>query len=1064
MRCSNCGSENPAGKRFCGDCGTPLEGRAPMPAPEPRGPLPGERRHLTVLFCDLVGSTEIAARLDPEEWREIVASYHRAATEAITRFGGYVAQYLGDGVMAYFGWPEAHDNNAERAAHAGLAIIDVISKLNEQSTRPKLSARIGIDSGAVVVGAGTSTSADVFGDTPNIAARVQAAALPNTVLITADTYRLLSGLFVVEDYGAQALKGIDRLTRLYRAIQPSGVHGRLEAAASRGLTPFVGREQELRLLMNLWERVREGEGQVVTIIGEPGIGKSRLVRRFHEQIEGEHIWLEAAARSFFQNSPFYQVGDLIKQFLRFEENNPPEVNLARLERALAASGLMLAEAIPLIAPLLNLAIPPKYPPLTISSEQQRRRLLSTLVDWVIGGVRLLQSPHAIVTEDLQWADPSTLELFSLLVQQGGKSRLLLLFTARPEFGASWPLLAHHTQIAIGGLSALNARSMIEDIGAHDALSHETIETVIERTGGVPLFIEELTRALLESGSALLNMRDVPVTLHDSLTARLDRLGAAKEIAQVGAVIGSEFPYTLLQAVHPVTEAELQRGLHALVDADLLYVRGIAPEATYQFKHALICDAAYEALLKSKRRELHTRIARTLEETYPEQGTSRPEILAYHYSEAGLIAQAIRYWRIAGRSANERSAYSEAISHFNRGLELIARLPETPQLISEELRLQIALTEPLTAIKGYTAPEVEKACNRAWQLCQQVGKGPQLFAVLARLYSVSANRRELQKSLDLAREMLRLAEGGQDKMSLLWAHYCLGHTLSMRGELAAARAHTEQSMALYDFDHSREYGYVQDPGATGLARLAHLLFLLGYPDQARAKSLKALAHARKLSHPFTLGWVLNSVAAIHARCGEFEKAETLWTEQVGLCTQQNFSSLVGPGIAGLAMVMAEQGRRQEAISRMREGREAFPGAEAQQEQTSYLIRLAYAYKSVRLWKEGLAVVAEALKLVSETSTYEAATLYHLKGEMLLMEDAANGSEPQRCFCAAIELARTVGAKSIELQTTTSLARVLARQGRRDEARTILAAIYNWFTEGFDLPDLKDAKMLLDELNS
>jgi class 3 adenylate cyclase len=568
-----------------------------------------------VLFCDLVGSTEIAARLDPEEWREIVASYHRTTTEAITRFGGYVAQYLGDGVMAYFGWPEAHDNNAERAARAGLAIIDAIAKLNQHSVRPKLSARVGIDSGAVVVGAGTSNYADVFGDTPNIAARVQAAAPPNTVLITADTHRLISGLFVVEDCGAQVLKGIERPLRLYRAIQPSGVRSRLEATASSGLTSFVGREEELRLLMNRWERVREGEGQVVTIIGEAGIGKSRLVRRFHERIEEKHTWLQAAARSFFQNSPFYQVGDLIKQFLDFKEGNTPEVSLARLERSLEASGLKAAEAIPLIAPLLNLAIPPKYLPLTVSSEHQRRRLLYTLVQWVIGGVRLL--PYTIVIEDLQWADPSTLELLALLVQQGVKSRLLLLFTARPEFRAGWPHLAHHTQIALGRLSALNARSMIEDIVAHKALSDETIETVIERTGGVPLFIEELTRALIEGGEVQPGERLIPATLHDSLMARLDRLGPAKEIAQVGAVIGPEFSYKLLRAVHPVPEDALQLALRNLAKAELVHVRSLPPDSTYQFKHALIRDAAYEALLRSRRRELHAHIAETIEKSFPE---------------------------------------------------------------------------------------------------------------------------------------------------------------------------------------------------------------------------------------------------------------------------------------------------------------------------------------------------------------------------------------------------------------------------------------------------------------
>jgi class 3 adenylate cyclase len=470
MRCSNCGSENPAdsafceqcgrklellcptcqasvsaGARFCRKCGASLEIVADRVA-ESEGResnRAGERRHLTVLFCDLVGSTEIAAQLDPEEWRELVASYHRAAAEAITRFDGHVAKYLGDGVMAYFGWPAAHDNDAERAARAGLEILHAISKLNQPSTRPELSARIGIDSGTVVVGASAGKDADVFGDTPNTAARVQAAAEPGTVVITDATHRLVSGLFVVDQLGAQALKGIERPVQLYRVIQPSGVRGRLEAAAAtRGLTPFVGREDELRLLMSRWERALDGEGQVALIIGEAGIGKSRLVQRFHEQIAGTlHTWVEAAAAAFFQNTPFYPVTDLLQQFLGGDGDKSAEAQLARLEPLLELAGLKPAEAIPLIAPLLNPPLTAKYPLSPLSPEHQRRRLLATLVEWVLG-LACVQ-PLVIATEDLHWADPSTLELIQLLVEQGARARLLLLYTARPEFRPQWPLRAHH---------------------------------------------------------------------------------------------------------------------------------------------------------------------------------------------------------------------------------------------------------------------------------------------------------------------------------------------------------------------------------------------------------------------------------------------------------------------------------------------------------------------------------------------------------------------------------------------------------------------------------------------
>jgi class 3 adenylate cyclase len=641
--CLKCGTPIQPGESFCGECGNALGEAAPAATTEtaPVTAPAGERRHLTVLFCDLVGSTEIAARLDPEEWRETVAGYHRAAAEAITRFDGHVAKYLGDGVMAYFGCPAAHDNDAERAARAGLAILDAITRLNEQPTHAKLSARIGIDSGAVVVGAGPGKDADVFGDAPNIAARVEATAEPDTVTITDATHRLLSGLFVVEDRGVRSLKGIERQVQLYRVIQSSGVRGRLAAAAAvHWMTPFVGREDELRSLMNRWERVLDGEGQVVLIIGEGGIGKSRLLLRFHEQIASTpHTWVESAAAPFFQHTPFYLVAEMLRELLAWGGGKElAEEQLAQLETRLELVGLKPAEAIPLIAPMLALPLQAKYPASPLSPEQQRRRLLATMVEWMLGAAR--SQPLVIAIEDLHWADPSTLELNQLLVEQGTAARLLLLHTARPEFRIQLPLRAHHTQITLNRLSARHARTMVEQVAAQEALPEGTISAVVERTSGVPLFVEELTRAVLESGDASLSSHEIPVTLHDSLMARLDRLGPAKDVAQVGAVIGDTFSYELLHAVYPIAEDNLQSALRNMADAELIYVRGIAPDATYHFKHALIRDAAYEALLKSRRRELHRTIAHTIDEKFPAMKDERAELLARHWTEAGEIEPAI----------------------------------------------------------------------------------------------------------------------------------------------------------------------------------------------------------------------------------------------------------------------------------------------------------------------------------------------------------------------------------------------------------------------------------------
>ena len=659
--CPKCSSENPPEASYCGDCGAALSQPTATPQSAQRGAAPtivahgklrempeGERRHLTVLFCDLVGSTEIASHLDPEEWREIVGEYHRAAAQAIERFGGHVAQYLGDGVMAYFGWPEAHDNDAERAARAGLTILDGLSKLDEQAARPELSARVGIDSGTVVVGAGAGKDTDVFGDTPNIAARVQSAAEPGTVVITDAVHRLVSGMFVVEDRGAQTLKGIERPVQLYRVVQPSGVRGRLEAAAAaRGLTPFVGREDELRLLMNRWERALDGEGQVALIIGEAGIGKSRMVQRFREQIAGTpHTWVEAAAGAFFQNTPFYTVTEMLRELLAWRGNESAEEQLAKLETRLGFAGLKPAEALPLIAPLLNLPMPAKYPPSSLSPEQQRRRLLATLVEWALGAARA--QPIVIAIEDLHWADPSTLELLQLLVEQGATARLLLLYTARPEFRAQWPPRAHHTQITLNRLSARNVRTMVGEVAAQKALSEETIATVLERTGGVPLFVEELTRAMLESGDAKLTGREIPVTLHDSLMARLDRLGPAKGVIQIGAVIGSEFSYELLHAVHPLAEARFAAGVAQASR------RGTALCPRYRSGGHLsvqTCTDPGRGLRSSAQEPAQGSAsvgrADNRHEKFPALKETHPEVLAHHWTQAGETEPAIAEWSKAG---------------------------------------------------------------------------------------------------------------------------------------------------------------------------------------------------------------------------------------------------------------------------------------------------------------------------------------------------------------------------------------------------------------------------------
>jgi class 3 adenylate cyclase/tetratricopeptide (TPR) repeat protein len=738
-----------------------------------------------VLFCDLVGSSEIAARLDPEEWRETVAAYHRAAAQAITRFGGHVAKYLGDGVMAFFGYPEAHDNDAERAVRAGLAILETLSKLNDDPGGIPLTARVGIDSGAVVVGIVAGGQADVFGEAPNTAARVQASAQPGTLLITAATHRLIAGLFVVEAIRSQQLKGFAAQVEVFRVVRPTGVRGRL--AAARGLTPFVGREEELRLLLSRWQRAREGEGQMALVVGEAGIGKSRLIAEFHERIrDTPHIWMETAAEQFFENTPFHALTEMLLQWLQLQGAVDPDEMLVRLERALSSAGLRLDDAMPLVAELLQLPVGERYQTLTLPPEQKRRRLLAVLAECVFGAARL--QPLVMVVEDLHWLDPSTLELQQLLAEQGATVPLMLLYTARPEFRAQWPLRAHHTQITLNRLSAANVREMVALVAARNALASGNVDVVIERTGGVPLFVEELTRAVLESGNAKLSGHEIPATLHDSLMARLDRLGPAKEVIQVGAVIGGEFSYELLHAVHLMAEAELQAALSRLTDAELLYVRGIAPDAIYQFKHALIRDAAYEALLKSRRKELHRQVALTIDEKFPSVKEAHPEMLARHWTEAGETENAIAEWQRAGKVAEARNAFVEALESYRQAIALLRLLPESTERDLRELELAQSIARMLMFTTGFTAPQAIDAIEHAAVLAEKSGGLKQMVdSMVARggAYIVAGN---FQAAAAIADRVLELALREGSRASLGRAYILQIQARTYVGDLAGVEKH------------------------------------------------------------------------------------------------------------------------------------------------------------------------------------------------------------------------------------------------------------------------------------
>jgi class 3 adenylate cyclase/tetratricopeptide (TPR) repeat protein len=765
------------------------------------------------MFCDLADSTTLTGRLDPEDYREVVRAYQMSSAEVIQRFEGYIAQYLGDGLLVYFGYPQAHEDDAQRAVRAGLGILEAMEQLNtrlEQGQGVRLGMRLGIHTGPVVVGeigGGGRHEQLALGETPNLAARLQGLAAPNTVVISAATQRLVQGYFACQALGQHALKGIAAPVQVYRVLSASGAQSRLEAAGSRGLTPFVGREQEVTLLLERWQQAREGRGQVVVLSGEAGIGKSRLVQVIRERTGSEAaLCLEFRCLPYHTNSAWYPVIEHLARLLQFHRDDVPEKRVARLERVLEAYRLPLQDVVPLLTALLSLPVPTHYPPLNLSPQRQKQQTQQALVAWLVAEAE--RQPVLAVWEDLHWADPSTLELLSLVLDQTPTAPLLTLLTCRPDFCPPWGTRSHLSQLTLPRFTRPQVEEMIARVTGGKALPAEVVEQIVTKTDGVPLFVEELTKTVLESGllqeeahayvlTGPLPALAIPATLQDSLMARLDRLVTAKGVAQLGAVIGRRFSFELLQAIAPLDAETLQRELTTLVEAELLYQHSLPPQATYIFKHALIQEAAYQSLLKRTQQQYHQRIAQVLEAQFPEIIEAQPELLAHHYTEAGLTTQAISYWQRAGQRAVEHSANLEALGHLGKALEMLETLPHTPERTPQELAVQITLGPALMATRGYAAPEVEKAYTWARELCQQLGETPQLFTVLRGLWGWYIGRAELHAAHELGEQCLALAQRAQNSAFFLWVHYALGMTLFHLGEFAAARAHFAQGLALYD---------------------------------------------------------------------------------------------------------------------------------------------------------------------------------------------------------------------------------------------------------------------------
>lgn len=1053
-RCAKCGSENSPAARFCSSCGsaiaTETQRTAKAAAPD------GERRHLTVLFCDLVSSTEIAARLDPEDWRDIAAAYQRNAAKAVERFGGHVAKYLGDGLVVFFGFPEAHEDDGERAVRAGLAIIDAIAALNaELAARQnvKLAVRVGIHTGSVVVGRGGGTEADVFGDAPNIASRVQSAAAPDSVLITSAVHQLVSGLFVVEDRGAEPLKGIEHPIKLYRVIQPIAVRRHRHESATHAQTPFVGRDDELRLLQGKWEQVRGGAGQLALVMGEPGIGKSRLVEEFRARVKDDpHLWIDCAGEQFFQSTPFHAVTQILDQGLGWRGDESAEERTSQLERSLELAGMKLDEAVPLIAEMLNLPIPDKYPALLFAPDQRRKRLLADLATWVLNIARL--QPVVIAMEDLHWVDPSTLELMQTLVEQAATAPLLLLCTARPGFHAPWPARAHHAQITLSRLNDAQTREIVMGVAARARLATSVIDAVVKRSDGVPLFTEELARLMTE-GDGRSAAREIPATLHDSLTARLDRLGAAKEVAQVAAVIGREFSYELLHAVAPVPEHALQSSLDKLADAELIYTHGIAPAATYQFKHALIQDAAYEALLKSRRREMHRRVAEIMTGKFPAMAETQPEVVARHWTEAGAAEPAVAAWKKAADAMYARRAFREAGDNYQRALEMLGTLPESTQRDTRELELVGALAKVLMVTRGYSAPEAAQATARAHALAEKSGNLAQLVQQLTLARGVALGAGDHRGAAALADQISDLARREGSPVSVVFGHTSQLQVRFYRGDFAGVEEHFAHLSGLFETP-----GLKQFPGAVVIPRCFAGLgaWSVGRPAKARERIAQAIAFAHNGKNPYDLAYGQWFESWLFWLQRDPRHAEAAATKVLALAEENSFSSLCSLARIVIGSARAQLDRAGEGVPLIRQGLVDLAELGARIGFTAFLTGLAEAQALDGATLEALRTIEDALQVNPDELVFRP-SMMTCRGELRLKLGETGLAEVD--FREAIALAQKMGAKAFELRAATSLARLLTEQGQRDEARAMLAPIYNWFTEGFDTADLKDAKALLDE---
>jgi class 3 adenylate cyclase/predicted ATPase len=1047
--------------------------RAPAPPPPAVVPSPpfasakaaSERRYLTVMFCDLVDSTSIAAKLDAEEWRDLVNAYLDAASAAVTELGGHVAKKLGDGLLVLFGYPLAHENDAERAARAALSIQRALAELNRKNAgirKPELKTRIGLETGTVVVDA----TGEVYGDVPNTAARVQALAQPSAVLITARVQRQVAGLFVVEDRGCHQLKGVPEPVTLFRLIRASGGGRR---SGVRQLTRLVGREEEMAVLMRRWERARQGDGQLVLIVGEPGLGKSRLIEEFHGRLrDTPHTWLEWSCSQLLQNTPLHPIAEWGRQVFGGADVSARR-RFADLESTLAQMKLDPAENAPLLAPLLDIPLPQERAP-TLAPDELRRRQLAAVTAAVMAGARVQAVVLAI--EDLHWADPTTLDVLRRIAGPGALAPLFIVATTRPEFRPPWGMRSHHATISLAPLDRAQVRDMIAELSAHHALPREVVDNVAARTGGVPLFVEEVTRLLLERGEKA-GIHVIPPSLQQSLMARLDRLGPAREVAQVGSVIGRGFSYDLLHTLAGMEDAALQAALEQLVEADILLVQGVPPGSDYRFKHALIQDAAYENLLKSRRQVLHRRIAEILRDRFSDTAAAEPEVLAHHFTQAALTDAAIEWWGKAGDQALRRSAFQEATSHLGKAIEMAdqtgggrSATVTTSASANRRLKLQTDLGRAMMWSRGFGANESKAAFIRARELAAAIDITTERFTIYFGLWVGNMLRGELRFAREIAETFLREAERGARMTECGFGRRLLGLTCLLQGDFIEAQSNLVEALSIYDPERDREatVRFGQDTGAAAKAYLANAKWQLGEIGAARALIEEAVAHAIETGHVPTLVNVYHQRAHFEIVRGDAGAARRDAESVVELSHENALTLFAAWGAVQSAWTRARVDGRETAATELRQALTAFTD-QGNKAFVPFFQGLLAEIEAQGDAEGALASIDEALALAGETGEHWSdAFLHRLRGQIVLKGDPANTALAENAWLTAIAIAQQQKARSFELRAALDLARLYSSTNRSADAHALLASALKGFSPTPEFPEIGDAQTLLATLMS